>query len=148
MVYQRVSPIKGVHHFGVKGKLSPRYTRPFKILCQSRGVAFELELAKELSKVHNVFHASQLRKCMKTPEETISYDEVKVQADLTYIKEPSWILAENWKQLRNRAIKYCKVQWKHHPEREATWEKEEDLRIAYSDFFRYILPQTSGRSLY
>jgi hypothetical protein len=140
--------MKGVHHFRVKGKLSPRYIGPFKILSQSRGVAFELELPKELSKIHNVFHASQLRKCMKTPEETISYDEVEVQADLTYIEEPSRILAENWKQLRNRAIKYCKVQWKHHPKREATWEKEEDLRTAYPDFFRYILPQTLGRSLY
>jgi hypothetical protein len=57
---------------------------------------------------------------MKTPEETISYEEVEQQADLTYVKEPSKILAENCKQLRNRAIKYCKVQLKHHPEREAT----------------------------
>jgi hypothetical protein len=145
MVYLRVSPMKGVHHFGVKGKLSPRYTGPFKILSQSRGVAFELEVPKELSKVHNVFHASQLHKCMKTPEETISYKEVELQADSTYVEEPSKILAENWKQLRNRAIKYCKVQWKHHPEKEATWEKEEDLRTPYPEFFRYILPQTSVR---
>jgi hypothetical protein len=146
MVYLRVIPMKGVHRFGVKGKLSPRYTGPFKILSQSQGVAFELELPKELSKVRNVFHASQLRKCMKTPEETISYKEVELQADLTYVEELSKILAENWKQLRNRAIKYCKVQWKHHPEREATWEKEEDLRTAYPEFFRYIIPQTLGRS--
>jgi hypothetical protein len=68
---------------------------------------------------------------MKTPEETISYKEVELQVDLTYVEEPS---------------KYCKVQWKHHPKREATWEKEEDLRTAYPKFFRYILPQTSGRS--
>jgi hypothetical protein len=140
--------MKGVHHFGVNGKLSLRYTGPFKILSQSRGVAFELELPKKLSKVHNVFHASQLRKCKKTPEETISYNEIELQADLTYVEEPSKILAENWKQLCNRAIKYCKVQWKHHPEREATWEKEENLRIAYPDFFRYILPQTSGQKFY
>jgi hypothetical protein len=120
MVYLRVSPMKGVHRFGVKGKLSPRYIGPFKILSQSRGVAFELELSKQLSKVHNMFHASQLQKCMKTPEETISYEDVELQADLTYVEEPSKILAENWKQLRNRAIKYCKVQWRHHPEREAT----------------------------
>jgi hypothetical protein len=146
MVYLRVSPMKGVHRFGVKGKLSPRYTGPFKILSQIRGVAFELELPKQLSKAHNVFHASQLRKCMKTPEETISYKDVELQADLTYVEEPSKILAENWKQLRNRAIKYCKVQWKHHPEREATWEKEEDLMTAYPEFFRYTLPQTSGQS--
>jgi hypothetical protein len=138
--------MKGVHRFGVKGKLSPRYTGPFKILSQSRGVAFELELPKQLSKVHNVFHASQLRKCMKTLEDTISYEDVELQEDLTYAEEPSKILAENWKQLRNRAIKYCKVQWKHHPEREATWEKEEDLRTAYPEFFRYTLPQTLGQS--
>jgi hypothetical protein len=80
---------------------------------------------------------------MKTPEETISYKEVELQADLTCVKEPLKILAENWKQLD---IKYCKVQWKHHQEREATWEKEEDLRTAYLDFFRYTLPQTSGQS--
>jgi hypothetical protein len=110
MVYLRVSPMKAVHRFGVKGKLSPRYTGLFKILSQSRGVAFKLELPKEISKVHNVFHASQLCKCMKTPEETISYNEIELQTDLTYIEEPSKILAENWKQLRNRAIKYCKVQ--------------------------------------
>jgi hypothetical protein len=61
---------------------------------------------------------------MKTPEETISYEEVELQADLTYVEELSKILAENWKQLHDRAIKYCKVQWKHYPEREATWEKE------------------------
>jgi hypothetical protein len=81
---------------------------------------------------------------MNIPEETISYEDVELQADLTYVEEPSKILAKNWKQLRNRAIKYCKVQWKHHPKREATWKKEEDLRIAYPEFFRYTLPLTSG----
>jgi hypothetical protein len=114
MVYLKVSPMKGVHRFGVKGKLSPRYTGPFKIQSQSQGVAFELALPKKLSQVHNAFHASQLRKCMKTLEETIPYEEIELQADLTYVEEPSKVLAENWKQLRNRAIKYCKVQWKHH----------------------------------
>jgi hypothetical protein len=77
--------MKRVHRFGVKGKLSPRYTRPFNILSQSWRVAFELELPKKLSLVHNVFHASQLRKYMKTLEETISYEEVELQAELTYI---------------------------------------------------------------
>jgi hypothetical protein len=53
---------------------------------------------------------------MKAPEETVSYEDVELQTDLTYVEEPSKILAENWRQLRNRANKYCKVQWKHHPE--------------------------------
>jgi hypothetical protein len=57
---------------------------------------------------------------MKIPEETVSFEDMELQADLTYVEEPLKILAENWKQLRNRAIKYCNVQWKHHPEREDT----------------------------
>ncbi|KAK1605093.1 hypothetical protein QYE76_028766 [Lolium multiflorum] len=77
------------------------------------------------------------RKCLKTPDEPVSHDELELQPDLTYIEKPAKILEENWKQLRNRAIKYCKIQWKHHPEREATWEKEEDLRKTYPELFRY-----------
>jgi hypothetical protein len=66
---------------------------------------------------------SQLRKCLKTPNEPVSHDELELQPDLTYIEKPAKILEENWKQLRNRAIKYCKIQWKHHPEREAAWKR-------------------------
>ena len=89
--------------------------------------------------VHNVFHVSQLHKCLKVPDDAITHQEIELQEDLTYIEKPYKILKENWKRLRNRAIKYCKVQWEHHPEREATWEKEEDLRKAYPKLFRYIL---------
>ena len=71
MVYLRVSPTKGVKRFGVKGKLSPRYIGPFRVLNQKGTVAFELELPEILSQVHNVFHVSQLRKCLKPPEEPI-----------------------------------------------------------------------------
>ncbi|KAK1629357.1 hypothetical protein QYE76_003672 [Lolium multiflorum] len=138
MVYLKVSPMKGLQRFGVKGKLSPRYIGPFKILSQNRGLAFELELPGRLSQVHNVFHVSQLRKCLKTPDEPVSHEELELQPDLTYIEKPAKILEENWKQLRNRAIKYCKIQWKHHPEREATWEKEEDLRKTYPELFRGV----------
>ncbi|KAK1676994.1 hypothetical protein QYE76_037842 [Lolium multiflorum] len=77
------------------------------------------------------------QKCLKTPDEPVSHEELELQPDLTYIEKPAKILEENWKQLRNRAIKYCKIQWKHHPEREATWEKEEDLRKTYPELFRY-----------
>jgi hypothetical protein len=137
MVYLKVSPMKGLQRFGVKGKLSPRYIGPFKILSQNRGLAFELDLPGRLAQVHNVFHVSQLRKCLKTPDEPISHEELELQPDLTYIEKPAKILEESWKQLRNKAIKYCKIQWKHHPEREATWEKEEDLRKTYPELFRY-----------
>jgi hypothetical protein len=65
MVYLKVSPMKGVKRFGVTGKLSSRYIGPFKILSQNREVAFELELPKRLSQIHNVFHVSQLQKCLR-----------------------------------------------------------------------------------
>jgi hypothetical protein len=137
MVYLKVSPMKGVKRFGVIGKLSLRYIGPFRILSQNREVAFELELPNRLSQIHNDFHVSQVWKCLRTPDEPVSHEELELQADLTYIEHPSKILDENWKRLRSRAIKYCKFQWKHHSAREATWEKEEDLRQAYPKLFRY-----------
>ena len=90
-----------------------------------------MQLPEKLKQVHNVFHLSQLWKCLKEPEDSVTHGELELEADLIYVERPAKILAEEWKRLRNRAIKYCKVQWKHHPEREATWEKEEDLRQAY-----------------
>src|SRR3954469_10406141 len=138
MVYLKVSLMKGMKRFGVKGKLSPRYIGPFKIMSQNRTIAYALELPSRLTQVHNVLHVSQLRKCLKVLDDAITHQEIELQADLTYIKKPFKILEENWKRLRNRAIKYCKVQWEHHPETEAMWEKEEDLRKAYPELSRYI----------
>ncbi|WVZ81131.1 hypothetical protein U9M48_028547 [Paspalum notatum var. saurae] len=68
-VYLRVSPMKGVHRFGVKGKLAPRYVAPFKITERRGSVAYQLELPPHLATVHNVFHVSQLKKCLRVPEE-------------------------------------------------------------------------------
>jgi hypothetical protein len=64
-VYLKVSPMKGVSRFGVKGKLAPRYTGPFPVLEQCGPVAYRLQLPKTLSVVHNVFHVSQLKKCLR-----------------------------------------------------------------------------------
>jgi hypothetical protein len=63
-VYLKVSPMRGLHHFKIRGKLAPRYIGPFKILEQRGEVAYQLELPPHLSDVHNVFHVSQLRKCL------------------------------------------------------------------------------------
>ena len=142
-----MSPIKGVKRFGVKGKLSPRFIGPFRILSRKGEVAYELELPEILSQVHNVFHVSQLKRCVKVPEGPIEFETLNLQPDLTYEEQPEKILRENWKRLRNRAIKYCLVQWKNHPEREATWETEEGLRQNYPQLFRYPRKETSGRSL-
>ncbi|KAK1682668.1 hypothetical protein QYE76_043516 [Lolium multiflorum] len=82
---------------------------------------------------------SDLKKCLKAPDDPITHEEIELQSDLTYVEKPEKILEVQWKKLRNRAIKYCKIQWQHHPEREATWETEEELRKSYPELFSGML---------
>jgi hypothetical protein len=63
-VYLKVSPVRGTHRFKVKGKLAPRYVGPFKIVDRRGEVAYKLELPPQLSDMHDVFHVSQLKKCL------------------------------------------------------------------------------------
>jgi hypothetical protein len=70
-VYLKVSPIKGVHRFEVYGKLAPRYVGPYKILARLGPVAYRIQLPDILSAVHNVFHVSQLKKCLRVPTEAV-----------------------------------------------------------------------------
>jgi hypothetical protein len=74
---------EGVSHFGVKGKLAPRYIGPFLILEQCGPVAYRLQLPETLSAVHNVFHVSQLKKCLWVPDRTIEVIDVTLEPDLT-----------------------------------------------------------------
>jgi hypothetical protein len=83
-VYLKVSPMKGVSRFRVKGKLAPRYISPFPILKQCGPVAYRLHLPKTLSVVHNVFHVSQLKKCLRVPDQTVEVTDVALEPDLTY----------------------------------------------------------------
>ncbi|MFK5688002.1 hypothetical protein ACI3GN_15830, partial [Lactiplantibacillus plantarum] len=68
-VYLKVSPLRGVKRFKVKGKLTPRYVGPFPIVAKKGEVAYQLELPQNLSDIHNVFHVSQLKKCLRIPED-------------------------------------------------------------------------------
>jgi hypothetical protein len=68
-VYLKVSPMRGIHRFNMRGKLAPQYIGPFKVLERKGEVAYRLELPPSLSGVHDVFHVSQLKKCLRVPEE-------------------------------------------------------------------------------
>jgi hypothetical protein len=70
-VYLMVSPMRGLRRFKVRGKLVPRFIGPFKILEKRREVGYQLELPPQLSDVHDVFHVSQLKKCLCVPEEQL-----------------------------------------------------------------------------
>jgi hypothetical protein len=67
-VYLKVSPMRGLRHFNVRGKLAPRFIGSFKMLEKRVEVAYQLELLPQLSDVHDVFHVSQLKKCLRVPE--------------------------------------------------------------------------------
>src|SRR3954468_18551861 len=110
----RVSPLRGVKRFGVKGKLALRYVGPFKILSRKGEVSYEIELPESLSAVQNVFHVSKLKKCHPEMEETslkdtIPLEEVQLESDLTYEKKPIKILETAERVTRTKTIKFCKV---------------------------------------
>lgn len=103
-VYLRVSPMKGMHRFGVKGKLAPRYIGPFQILEQRGHVAYKLKLPESLSSVHDVFHVSQLKKCLRVQEEVPTTEEL--EPDLTYEERPVNILDQKTRDTRTKSIKF------------------------------------------
>jgi hypothetical protein len=121
-VYLRVSPTRSVQRFGVKGKLAPRYIGPFEILKICGPVAYRLQLPPQLAAIHNIFHVSQLRKCVKVPTEVIDSQTIKIEPDLTYTKHPIRILDTKERSSRRETIRMFKIQWNHHTEEEATWK--------------------------
>jgi hypothetical protein len=80
-VYLKVSPTKGVNRFGVKDKLAPRYIGPFQIIQKCAKVAYRLKLPEQLSVVHNVFHVSQLKKCLQVPDQVVDVDGVELEPE-------------------------------------------------------------------
>jgi hypothetical protein len=91
-VYLKVSPMRGTCRFKVKGKLALRYVGPFKIINRKGEVAYQLELLPQLSDVHEVFHVSQLKKCLQVLEEQLPMEELDPGGDLTYSERPIKIL--------------------------------------------------------
>jgi hypothetical protein len=134
-VYLKVSPMRGLCCFKVPGKLALRFIGPFKILEKRGEVAYQLELPPQLSDVHDVFHVSQLKKCLRMPEERLPMEDLDAKEELSYQEYPIKILKMSERITQNKKIKMCKVQWSHHTEEEATWEREEELKAEFSSFF-------------
>ena len=78
---------------------------------------------------------SKLKKCLRVPEEQATLKGLDVQEDLTYTEHPVKILETSERVTRNKRIKMCRVQWSHHSEAEATWEREDELKKTYPDLF-------------
>ena len=126
-VYLKVCPMRGVHHFGVHEKLAPHYIGPYKVLERCGSVAYHIQLLDILSTVHNIFHVSQLKKCLQVPTEVVEIEGLPLKPDLSYVEHPVKILDEKERVTRNKVVKFYKVQWQNHSEDEATW----DMRIIF-----------------
>jgi hypothetical protein len=134
-VYLKVSLMRGLRRFKVWGNLAPRFVGPFKILEKRGEVAYQLELPPQLSDVHDVFHVSQLKKCLRVPEEQIRMEDLDAKEDLSYQEHPVRILETSERVMRNKRIKGFKEKRSHHTEEEATWEREEELKVEFPSFF-------------
>jgi hypothetical protein len=134
-VYLKVSPMHGVKRFQMKGKLAPRFVGSYPIIGRIGPAAYRLKLPESMSDIHNAFHVSQLRKCLKVPESHIEEETIQIQKDLQYREKPVKILDLAIRKTRNSEVKLCKVQWSREGEEEATWESEDSLRREYPYLF-------------
>ncbi|XP_073041994.1 uncharacterized protein [Primulina eburnea] len=140
--YVKVSPMKGVVRFNKAGKLHPRYIGPFEILERIGTLAYRLALPPDMSRIHNVFHVSQLRKYIPDPSHVLETGPLLMESNLNeklrYEEVPIRILDTKEQVLRRRNISYVKIHWSNHTEREATWELKEKMFEQYPYLFKNL----------
>ncbi|KAJ0752560.1 putative nucleotidyltransferase, Ribonuclease H [Helianthus annuus] len=134
-VLLKVSPWKGVVRFGKQGKLNPRYVGPFEIIEKIGKVAYRLNLPAELGAVHNVFHVSNLKKCLSDENLIIPFKELTIDERLQFVEEPVEITDRDVKVLKNKRIPLVRVRWNSKRGPEYTWEREDRMTEKYPQLF-------------
>ncbi|GJU98258.1 putative reverse transcriptase domain-containing protein [Tanacetum coccineum] len=145
-VMLKVSPWKGVVRFGKRGKLNPRYVGPFKVIEKVRTVAYKLELPQELSRVHNTFHISNLKRCYSNDPLTVPLDGLHIDDQLHFVEEPVEIVDREVKRLKRSRIPLVKVRWNSKRGPEFTWEREDQFKKKYPHLFSRTVPLSSAAS--
>ncbi|GKB06181.1 putative reverse transcriptase domain-containing protein [Tanacetum coccineum] len=141
-VMLKVSPWKGVIHFGKRGKLNPCYIGPFKIIAKVGTVVYRIELPEQLSKVYSTFHVSNLKKCLSDETLAILLDEIQIDDKLHFIEEPVKIMDREVKRLKQSRILIVKVRWNSRRGPEFTWEREDQMQKKYPHLFANSAPVT------
>ncbi|KAM0054415.1 putative nucleotidyltransferase, Ribonuclease H [Helianthus debilis subsp. tardiflorus] len=134
-VLLKVSPWKGVVRFGKRGKLNPRYVGPFEITERIGKVAYRLNLPAELGAVHNVFHVSNLKKCLSDETLIIPFKELTIDERLQFVEEPVEITDRDVKVLKHKRIPLVRVRWNSRRGPEYTWEREDQMKEKYPQLF-------------
>nr|GFA25003.1 putative reverse transcriptase domain-containing protein [Tanacetum cinerariifolium] len=93
------------------GKLNPRYVGPFKVIKRVGSIAYKLELPEELSRVHNTFHVSNLKRCYANEPSAVPLDGLHFDDKLQFVEEPIKIIDRKIKRLRNSRVPIVKVRW-------------------------------------
>nr|GEX52996.1 putative reverse transcriptase domain-containing protein [Tanacetum cinerariifolium] len=147
MVMLKVLPWKEVVRFGKRGKLNPRYTRPFKKYPHLfTKTAPSPSAAQQLSRVHNTFHVSNLKKCLSEKSLMILLDELRIDDKLHFIEEPVEIMDCEIKKLKRSRIPIIKVRWNSKRGFEFTWECEDQFKQKYPHLFTKTAPSPSAAS--
>ena len=147
LAYLKISLMKGVKRFGKKGKLSPRYVGPHKILSRVGKVAHEVELPSEWSSVHPIFHVYMLRKHISNVVVVDSSVSADIQENLSFDEIPVEILDFSVRRLRNKEVPLVKVLWRNQSVEGATWEAEADMRSKYPHLLFAKSDQAEGTVL-
>ncbi|GJY83890.1 putative reverse transcriptase domain-containing protein [Tanacetum coccineum] len=143
-VMLKVSPWKGVVRFGKRGKLNPRYVGPFKVIERVGEVAYKLELPEELSRVHNTFHVSNLKKCHTDEPLTVPLDGLHLDDNIVLFEEPLEVVGREVKRLKQSRIPIVKVRWNSKRDPEFTWECEDQFKKKYPHLFTKTTPSSSA----
>jgi hypothetical protein len=101
-------------------------------------VAYRLHLPSQLATIHDVFHISQLKKCIKVPIDIIEQQAIDIEPDLSYIEQPLQILDTKERSTRRNKIKMYKILWDHHTAEEASWETEDYLQKNFPEFLKNL----------
>ncbi|KAI3819482.1 hypothetical protein L1987_13321 [Smallanthus sonchifolius] len=137
MVLLKVLPWKGVIRFGKRGKLNPRYVGPFKIVKRIGPVAYQLDLPEGLSGVHDVFHISNLKKCLADESLAVPLEELHIDEQLRFIEEPVEIMDREVKTLKHSKIPIVRVRWNSTHGPEFTWEREDRMMRKYPNLIKH-----------
>ena len=119
-VFLKVMPKRGVVRFGKRGKLSPRFIRPFEILERVGTIAYRLALLLSMSGVHEVLHISMLRRYTPDPTHVVDSGEIKVDTDGTFEEGPMCIMDSRDQVLQRKTVRLVRVLWQHHGVEEST----------------------------